>query len=244
MRRLIAILILLLPVGANAAITVTISEPSTSPYYSETSSVSEISGTVVTDSDDPVTSVTFSCSTCTPEYADIYYDIDTGTSYWAVYNVDISIYFSNEVTVSAASYDSETDSDSITIVYGSGDGDAPTITSFVIPSSYNSLTVPISYLTATDNVAVTGYLLSYGACTTPAYNDPGWEYPAPSDYTFPSAGSYTMCAWAKDAANNISSAAYDSVVVSLEPETPGVPKPITYNGNAINYGGWIVNYAD
>ncbi|MBI1936260.1 VCBS repeat-containing protein [Candidatus Woesearchaeota archaeon] len=94
----------------------------------------------------------------------------------------------------------------------------PIVTSFSIPSTSNSLTVPISLFTATDNVAVTGYLVTETA-TAPAASAAGWTASAPPSYTFSSAGAKTLYAWAKDAAGKVSASASRSVTITLPPET-------------------------
>lgn len=89
--------------------------------------------------------------------------------------------------------------------YGGSTIDAtpPVITAFTFPSVYNSLIVPISTFTATDNVGVTGYLLTETG-TTPSSSAGGWSSTKPTAYTFSSYGAKTLYAWAKDAAGNVS----------------------------------------
>ncbi len=95
-----------------------------------------------------------------------------------------------------------------------GDTTAPTVTTFTIPSTANTLTVPISSFTATDNVGVTGYMVNESA-TTPSAAAAGWSATAPASYTFASAGSKTLYSWAKDAAGNISTSRSGSVVITI-----------------------------
>jgi hypothetical protein len=83
------------------------------------------------------------------------------------------------------------------------DTTAPTVTAFTIPASGTTLTVTITTLTATDNVGVTGYLVTESA-TKPLASATGWSATKPASYTFASAGSKTLYAWAKDAAGNVS----------------------------------------
>ncbi|MFA5129652.1 MAG: glycine-rich domain-containing protein [Patescibacteria group bacterium] len=93
------------------------------------------------------------------------------------------------------------------------DETAPTVTAFVIPSTSNSLTVPITTFTATDaGGGVTGYLLTESA-TTPASDNAGWTASAPTEYVFTTEGSNTLYAWAKDAAGNVSVSLNDSVAI-------------------------------
>jgi hypothetical protein len=97
----------------------------------------------------------------------------------------------------------------------------PTVTSFSIPSTSSSLTVPITSFVATDNVGVTGYALSESG-SAPAS---GWSGSAPSSYTFSSAGNKTLYAWARDAAGNVSSPKSAQVSITLPPPPPPEPGP-------------------
>ncbi|MDD2735672.1 MAG: hypothetical protein PHF56_17180, partial [Desulfuromonadaceae bacterium] len=92
-----------------------------------------------------------------------------------------------------------------TVVLPPADTTAPTLSSFSLSSTSASLTVPISSLTATDNVGVTGFMITEGA-TAPAASASGWSASAPASFSFTSAGTKTAYAWAKDAAGNVSSA--------------------------------------
>ena len=98
----------------------------------------------------------------------------------------------------------------------------PTVTAFTIPATSTSLTVPITSFTATDNVGVTGYILTTSA-TAPAASAPGWTATAPTSYTFPSAGTKTLYAWAKDAASNVSTSLNASVTITIPPTVPEPP---------------------
>ena len=90
----------------------------------------------------------------------------------------------------------------------------PTVTAFTVPAVSRSLTVAISSLTATDDVGVTGYLVNESA-TAPAPADAGWATTAPASYTFATAGSKTLYAWAKDAAGNVSAGLSANVIVDV-----------------------------
>ena len=59
-------------------------------------------------------------------------------------------------------------------------------------------------MTASDNVGVTGYLVTESS-TKPSATAAGWTSAKPASYTFASAGAKTLYAWAKDAAGNVSS---------------------------------------
>ena len=102
----------------------------------------------------------------------------------------------------------------------STDTTAPTVTSFIIPSTATSLTVNITTFTATDNVGVTGYMLTESA-TTPSSSASGWSATVPTTYTFTSAGTKTLHAWAKDAAGNVSAGVSDTVTITL-PTPPSI----------------------
>ena len=109
----------------------------------------------------------------------------------------------------------------------------PVITSFAIPATATSLTVPITAFTATDNVAVTGYLVTETA-TAPAATAAGWSASAPTAYTFASAGSKTLYAWAKDAAGKVSGSVSRSVTVTLSSATPKTYYVATTGNDADN----------
>ena len=79
----------------------------------------------------------------------------------------------------------------------------PTITAFTLPATAASLTVSVSAFTATDNVAVTGYMVTQSA-TPPAASAAGWTATAPATVTAAGTGSQTFFPWAKDAAGNVS----------------------------------------
>jgi hypothetical protein len=89
----------------------------------------------------------------------------------------------------------------------------PNITSFSLPTNSNSLTVAVS-LIATDNVAPSGYLVSESA-SAPSAASTGWSVSAPPTYTFGSAGSKTLYAWARDAAGNVSTPASASTNIVI-----------------------------
>ncbi len=90
---------------------------------------------------------------------------------------------------------------------------APTVTAFTIPATATSLTVSITSFTATDDVGVTGYLVTESS-TKPASGAAGWTATAPTGYTFATAGAKTLYAWAKDAAGNVSNSLSASVMIT------------------------------
>jgi len=104
---------------------------------------------------------------------------------------------------------------SATVVVTLPDTALPVVT-FTLPATATSLTVPVASLSATDNVAVTGYLVNKIA-TPPAASAAGWTAAAPTSVTAV-VGSNTFYAWARDAAGNVSAVKSATVVVSL-PDT-------------------------
>jgi chitinase len=92
----------------------------------------------------------------------------------------------------------------------------PVISSFQIPSLSNSLEISITSFSASDNVGVTGYLITETSAY-PAANNPGWSVTAPNSYTCTTVGSKTLYAWAKDAAGNISLPVLGQVSIDQTP---------------------------
>ena len=122
-----------------------------------------------------------------------------------------------------------TDHSSLTYtVTNAPDTTAPTVTAFSIPSTSSSLTVSISSFTASDNNAVTGYLLTESS-SAPLASDSGWTGTAPTTYTFSTQGSKTLYAWAKDAAGNVSTSMSAPVTVTVDviPSSDTTPPVIT-----------------
>ena len=68
-------------------------------------------------------------------------------------------------------------------------------------------------------MGVTGYLVTETA-TAPLATAPGWTTPAPTAYTVTTAGSKTLYAWAKDAANNVSASRSATVTITLPATGP------------------------
>ena len=63
------------------------------------------------------------------------------------------------------------------------DTTAPVVGTFTLPATSTSLTIAVSALTASDNVAVTGYMLTESDIA-PDPADAGWNATAPTYYTF------------------------------------------------------------
>jgi hypothetical protein len=91
---------------------------------------------------------------------------------------------------------------------------APTLSSFALPATSTSLTVPVSAFTASDNIAVTGYMITESSAK-PAASSSGWSSSVPASFTFSSAGAKTAYAWVKDAAGNVSSSRSASVTITV-----------------------------
>ena len=102
----------------------------------------------------------------------------------------------------------------------------PVVSTFTVPATATSLTVSITALTATDNVAVTGYLVNESA-TKPAAGN--WPAAAPTSYTFANAvGTKTLYAWARDAAGNVSNLyPVRNVIITLPPVADNTPPTVT-----------------
>ena len=109
----------------------------------------------------------------------------------------------------------------VTITLSGADTQAPTVTAFSVPGTASSLTVPISTFTATDNVAVTGYLVTETS-TKPTTGAAGWSAVKPTGYTFASAGSKTLYGWARDGAGNVSNSRSAGVNVTLSSGSPDI----------------------
>ena len=103
---------------------------------------------------------------------------------------------------------------------------APTVTGFSIPPTSASLTVSITTFTATDNVGVTGYLVTESA-TAPSASATGWSPSVPVSYAFSTAGAKTLYAWAEDAAGNISTSKNASVNITLPPTSDTIAPTVT-----------------
>ena len=108
---------------------------------------------------------------------------------------------------------------SASVTIGSPDATPPTVTGFSVPATSSSLTVSIAIFTATDNVGVTGYLINESAAN-PGAAAAGWSAAPPASYTFTTAGTKTLFAWAKDAAGNISNSLSASVTITPTDATP------------------------
>jgi hypothetical protein len=94
------------------------------------------------------------------------------------------------------------ESSSITVIYTSNDTEAPIITLFSGPTNIETSILYFN-LEATDDTGITGWLVTLNS-NVPEVNASGWSSNKPNSYKFPCVGIYTLYAWAKDGAGNIS----------------------------------------
>jgi len=100
------------------------------------------------------------------------------------------------------------------------------VVTFTMPTTATSLTVKVLSFSATDNVGVTGYLLNESAIK-PLASAAGWSATPQSSYTFPAAGTRYLSAWAKDAAGNVSTRVFRTIVITL-PKPEAVLPVVTF----------------
>jgi hypothetical protein len=100
------------------------------------------------------------------------------------------------------------------------DTEPPQVQAFQVPMYTNSFQVAIQQFTATDNLAVTGYLVTL-TNTTPKADNPGWLSTPPNTVTVPAEGVYQIFAWAKDQAGNVS-LPYSNAFVKVDTTPPEV----------------------
>ncbi len=118
---------------------------------------------------------------------------------------------------------------SVTVTTTTSDTTAPTVTGFTIPSTATSLNVPINLFSATDNVGVSGYMVTETA-TAPAASAAGWSATAPASHATSAAGSRTLYAWAKDAAGNVSKSRNATVSITINQSYTGAYRGVFRNG--------------
>ena len=135
------------------------------------------------------------------------------------YNWNTASVANGSYTLTARAYDNagNISQSSNVLVTVFNDSTAPTVTDFMLPATSNSTVVAISSFIATDNAAVTGYMITESN-TAPVASAAGWTSAAPSSFTFSAAGSKTAYAWTKDAAGNVSASRSAAVAISL-PDT-------------------------
>jgi len=128
--------------------------------------------------------------------------------------------FTNIVEINARTFPGDVNSKP-----AASDTTAPTVSGFTVPSTSSSLAVSISTFTATDNVAVTGYMVNESSIK-PLATATGWTSTAPTSYTASAAGARTLYAWAKDAAGNVSNSMNAQVTITLPPTADMTPPTI------------------
>jgi hypothetical protein len=113
----------------------------------------------------------------------------------------------------------------------------PTVTGFSMPANSGSLTVPFAGFTATDNIGVTGYMVTETP-TAPMPNDPRWGGPFPdaTPFTFSGPGTRIAYAWARDGVGNVSASLSRTVIINLPTTTALVSdlNPSTY-GQSVTF---------
>lgn len=99
-----------------------------------------------------------------------------------------------------------------------GDSTPPVVTDFALPTTSSVLSVPVTSFSASDNIAITGYIITEST-TAPTAGAAGWSATAPTSFIFSGGGSRTAYAWAKDAAGNVSASASRNVTITLSDVT-------------------------
>ncbi len=92
----------------------------------------------------------------------------------------------------------------------------------------SSLIINIETFTATDDIGVTGYLLTESD-NPPLADNEGWTETTPTTYTFTTGGNKTLYAWAKDALGNVSDGVSDSTYIITN-----LVSHWSFNNNAID----------
>lgn len=80
---------------------------------------------------------------------------------------------------------------------------SPTVTAFAASSVTDSFDIPITSFTATGDAPVVGYGIT-DRPIPPNAGSPHWSSTAPTTYTVPELGTYTLYPWVKDSANRVS----------------------------------------
>lgn len=89
---------------------------------------------------------------------------------------------------------------------------APTVTRFEVPAVVNTLSIPVTALTASDNDQVAGYLIT-AVKTLPSSGSAAWSTTVPDSFTVKSTGEKKLYAWTKDKAGNVSSPVIATVMI-------------------------------
>ncbi len=99
------------------------------------------------------------------------------------------------------------------------DTTSPTIETFSIPSTYNSLTIPINSFLASDNDTLLSYLVTESA-SAPSFGNSNWSSSIPDEYTFTEEGVHRVFAWVADDSGNISNTKSADIIISLPDLSP------------------------
>ncbi|MDK9719370.1 MAG: hypothetical protein OEL57_15925, partial [Trichlorobacter sp.] len=124
-------------------------------------------------------------------------------------------------TVTIVSNDPDTPSVAVPVSVTGVDSSAPVISAFEIPATTKTKTIPFITLTATDNVAITGWMVTETG-TAPAAGDAGWLATKPTGYAVTTNGSKTIYAWAKDAVGNLSAPVQATTSLQIPNLTVGI----------------------
>lgn len=93
----------------------------------------------------------------------------------------------------------------------------PVVTGFAVPSAVKTPTVPVTTFTASDDVALAGYMITLTP-VKPLPTAAGWSAARPSTFNVGSSGEKNLYAWVKDSAGNVSIPVTDKVTV--DPTAP------------------------
>jgi len=92
---------------------------------------------------------------------------------------------------------------------------APTVDSFIIPATSESLTVTITAFTGSDALGYDVKYLITESASEPATDHVGWTETPWTEFVFSTEGAKTLYAWTMDIPENISTSANDSVTITL-----------------------------
>jgi hypothetical protein len=118
-----------------------------------------------------------------------------------------------------------------------GPDTTPPVVALTIVYPQSDLTVNLGF-NATDNVGVTGYMLSESA-SKPLASDTGWSSSAPASYPFTVSGAKTLYAYAKDAAGNVGVTSAAFTVYDPQLLTVTFPQSNTGSGSVNSSPGGI-----
>ncbi|MEW6018850.1 MAG: Ig-like domain-containing protein, partial [Pseudomonadota bacterium] len=106
---------------------------------------------------------------------------------------------------------------------------APQVSAFQATTPSTSLDVPITLLGATDDVGVTGYLVTQSS-EAPLASDPGWSGQAPASHHVAADGAYTLYPWARDASGRVSPVYGSPQGVVVDTTAPAVSQTLPQDG--------------